>query len=115
MSVTLYHNPRCSKSRQALKILEQQDIQLEIIEYLKTPLDATTLKQLLSYLQITAHELLRKGETIYKETKLNDATLSEDYLIAAMLANPILIERPIVVNNGKAIIGRPPEKVLHIL
>ncbi len=115
MSVTIYHNPRCSKSRQTLEILKGQNIDVEIIEYLKTSPDARTLKQILSYLEIPARELLRKGESAYKEAGLDDRNLSEDELIAAMVEHPILIERPVVVNNGKAAIGRPPESVLDIL
>ncbi len=115
MSVTIYHNPRCSKSRQTLEILNQQNVDVEIIEYLKSSPDAKTLKQILSYLEIPARELLRKGESAYKEAGLDDRNLSEDELIAAMVEHPILIERPVVVNNGKAAIGRPPESVLDIL
>ena len=115
MSVTIYHNPRCSKSRQTLEILNQQNVGLEIIEYLETPPDAETLKQILSYLDIPARELLRKGESAYKDAGLDDTSLSEDDLITAMVEHPILIERPIVVCNGKAAIGRPPESVLDIL
>ncbi len=115
MSVTIYHNPRCSKSRQTLEILNAQNIDLEIIEYLKESPDARTLKQILSYLEIPARELLRKGESAYKEAGLDDRNLSEDELIAAMVEHPILIERPVVINNGRAAIGRPPESVLDIL
>ncbi len=115
MSVTIYHNPRCSKSRQTLEILKGQNIDVKIIEYLKSSPDARALKQILSYLEIPAHELLRKGESAYKEAGLDDTNLSEDEVIAAMVAHPVLIERPVVVNNGKAVIGRPPESVLTIL
>ena len=115
MSVTIYHNPRCSKSRQTLEILNQQNVDIEIIEYLKASPNAETLKQILSYLKITARDLLRKGESAYKEAGLDDTSLSEDEIIAAMVEHPILIERPVVVNNGKAAIGRPPESVLAIL
>ncbi len=115
MTVTIYHNPRCSKSRQTLEILKGQNIDVEIIEYLKTSPDAETLKQILSYLKIPARELLRKGESAYKEAGLDDTSFSEDDVIAAMVEHPILIERPVVVNNGKAVIGRPPESVLDIL
>jgi len=115
MSVTIYHNPRCSKSRQTLEILNQQNVDVEIIEYLKASPNAETLKQILSYLKITARDLLRKGESAYKEAGLDDTSLSEDEIIAAMVEHPILIERPVVVNNGKAAIGRPPESVLAIL
>ncbi len=115
MSVTIYHNPRCSKSRQTLEILNQKNVDLEIIEYLKTPPDSETLKQILSYLDIPARELLRIGESAYKDAGLDDTSLSEDDLITAMVEHPILIERPIVISNGKAAIGRPPESVLDIL
>jgi arsenate reductase (glutaredoxin) len=115
MSVTIYHNPRCSKSRQTLDILNQQNVDVEIIEYLKASPDVGTLKQILSYLKIPARDLLRKGESAYKEAGLDDTSLSEDEIITAMVEHPILIERPVVVNNGKAAIGRPPESVLDIL
>lgn len=115
MSVTIYHNPRCSKSRQTLTILEQHNIQPTIIEYLKTPPDPKTLKQLLSYLQITARDLLRKNESAYRDAGLDNINLSDNDLISAMCHNPILIERPIVVHNNQAVISRPPEKVLGIL
>jgi len=115
MSVTIYHNPRCSKSRQTLDVFERINVDVEIIEYLKTSPDAKTLKQILSYLNIPARELLRQGESAYKEAGLDDTSLSEDDVIAAMVEHPILIERPVVVNNGKAAIGRPPERVLDIL
>ncbi len=115
MIVTIYHNPRCSKSRQTLEILKEQNVEIEIIEYLKSSPDAKTLKQILSYLNISARDLLRKGESAYKEADLDDANLSEDEIIAKMVEHPILIERPVVVNNGKAVVGRPPESVLDII
>ncbi|MBT7951983.1 MAG: arsenate reductase (glutaredoxin) [Gammaproteobacteria bacterium] len=115
MNVTIYHNPRCSKSRQTLQLLDEQGIEPNIIEYLNTPLSADELKQTLDSLGIRPRDLMRKGEAVYKETGLDDESLSDDQLIAAMLANPILIERPIVLANGKARIGRPPESVLEIL
>lgn len=115
MNVTLYHNPRCSKSRQALALLQQQGIAPTVIKYLETPPDAATLKRILSSLDLPARALLRKGERAYREAGLDDAALSEDELIAAMVAQPILIERPIAVCQGRAAIGRPPEKVLAIL
>lgn len=115
MSVTIYHNPRCSKSRQTLEILRQADVELEIVEYLKTPPDAQLLKRLLSYLGISPRELLRKNESAYREAGLDDTNLSAADLISAMLQHPVLIQRPIVVNNGKAVIGRPPEHVLDII
>ncbi len=113
--VDIYHNPRCSKSRQTLALLEEKGVKPNIIEYLKTPPGSETIKHLLSQLEIPARELLRKNEAIYKELKLSDKSLSDEQLIQAMADNPKLIERPIVINNNKAKIGRPPEAVLDIL
>ena len=115
MNVTIYHNPRCSKSRQTLQLLDEQGIEPNIVEYLKTPPSADELKQTLDSLGIRPRDLMRKGEAEYKEAGLDDQSLSDDHLIKAMLAYPILIERPIVLANGKARIGRPPESVLEIL
>lgn len=115
MSVTIYHNPRCSKSRQTLSLLEEQSVSPEVVLYLETPPNASQLKSLLEMLGISARELLRKGEQEYKDNNLKDDSLSEEQLVDAMCQHPRLIERPIVVNNGKARIGRPPESVLEIL
>lgn len=115
MSVTIYHNPRCSKSRQTLALLEDKGIAPDVIEYLKTPPDAATLTDILRQLGISARDLMRKKEAPYAENNLGDDGLSEDALINAMIDNPVLIERPIVVTGGKAAIGRPPENVLEIL
>jgi arsenate reductase len=115
MSVIIYHNPRCSKSRKTLELLEQHQQQPQIIEYLKTPPDAITLKQLLVKLGIAARDLLRTKEEEYTLAGLNDQNLSDDEIIAAMIKFPKLIERPIVVIGNKAIIGRPPEKVLELI
>lgn len=115
MSVTIYHNPKCSKSRQTLELLEQQGITPTVIEYLKTPPDAATLKEILARLKLTPRELMRKKETTYDECGIDNPALSEDDLIALMIQHPILIERPIVLANGKAALGRPPEQVLEIL
>jgi len=115
MSVTIYHNPKCSKSRQTLELLEQQGITPTVIEYLKTPPDAATLKEILARLKLTPRELMRKKETTYDECGIDNPALSEDDLIALMTQHPILIERPIVLANGKAALGRPPEQVLEIL
>lgn len=112
---TIYHNPRCSKSRQTLALLEENGIEPDIILYLETPPDKKRLKQLLSMLGISARELLRKGEQEFKDLNLADQSLSNDDLIDAMLKTPKLIERPIVVKNGKAVLGRPPENVLGLL
>lgn len=110
----IYHNPRCSKSRQTLALLESEGITPTIIEYLKTPLDAKTIQQLLSQLDMAPRALLRTGEAIYKELGLKDPTLSDKAIIDAMINHPKLIERPIVVHQGKAVIGRPPEAVLTL-
>lgn len=113
--VTLYHNPRCSKSREALSLLRAKGIEPEVILYLDTPPDAKALKALLTKLGIRARELLRKGEDAYKELGLANEALSEAALINAMVVNPKLIERPIAINGDKAAIGRPPENLLSIL
>lgn len=113
--VTLYHNPRCSKSREALSLLRAKGIEPEVVLYLDTPPDAKALKALLTKLGIRARELLRKGEDAYKELGLANEALSETALINAMVANPKLIERPIAINGDKAAIGRPPENLLSIL
>lgn len=113
--IRIYHNNRCSKSRSALALLEQQGKPFEVVHYLETPPSAAELKALLSQLGIKARQLLRTGEDEYRELKLDDPSLDEQTLIAAMVKHPRLIERPIVVANGKAVIGRPPEKVLDIL
>ncbi|TMO59795.1 arsenate reductase (glutaredoxin) [Pseudoalteromonas aurantia] len=115
MSVTIYHNPRCSKSRETLALIEAQGVTPTIIEYLKSPIDLAQLDTLLEQLNYSsAHELVRNKEAIYKELELSKAT-DEAQLKLAMINNPKLIERPIVVNNNKAAIGRPPESVLAIL
>ena len=114
--VTLYHNPRCSKSRQTLELLRQQGIEPEIVEYLQQPPSSKQLKTLLDMLGIGPRDLMRKKETAYLEAGLDDTTLSPAALIQAISEHPILMERPIVVvDDKKAAIGRPPEKVLDIL
>ncbi len=115
MGTTIYHNPKCSKSRQTLGMLEEKGIEPDIIEYLKTPPDAATLDGLLTKLGREPRELMRKKEAPYKELGLDDEGLSRDTLIKAMIENPILIERPIVVKDGQVRVGRPPEDVLEIL
>mgnify|MGYP001825265354 FL=1 len=112
--VTMYHNPRCSKSRQTLSLLAEQGIEPEIIEYLKTPPDATQLENILDLLGLEPRQLLRTGESEYKELGLADSGLSRQQLIQAMVAHPKLMQRPIVVANNKAALGRPPEQVLEI-
>ena len=115
MDVTIYHNPRCSKSRQTLELLNERGIEPKIIEYVESPPDAATLKRLLKMLDKAPRELMRKKEAPYQEMSLADQELSPDSLIAAMVENPILIERPIVLANGRAALGRPPEAVIEIL
>ena len=113
--LTLYHNPRCSKSRGALELLEARGLTPTVVRYLETPLDAAQLRTLLGQLNISARQLLRTGEEEYKSLNLADSSLSDEHLIAAMAAHPKLIERPILVAGDKAAIGRPPEKILEIL
>lgn len=113
--ITLYHNPYCSKSRETLQLLRDHGIEPTIIEYLKNPPGRTQLKKILSLLGMSPRELMRTKEAVYKEAELDGARLSHDELIAVMIEHPILIERPIVLANGKAALGRPPEQVLEIL
>ncbi|EKM0667788.1 arsenate reductase (glutaredoxin) [Cronobacter turicensis] len=114
--VTIYHNPRCSKSRETLSLLTERGIEPDVVLYLETPPDAATIKTLLKQLGFSqARELMRTKEELYKTLDLADASLSEEALIQAMVDNPKLIERPIVVSDGKARLGRPPEQVLEIL
>jgi len=115
MSVSIYHNPRCSKSRQTLELIEQQKIKPVVIEYLKTPPGKSELKHILKLLHLSAHDLLRKKESEYIELGLDNPDLSDDQIIDIMIKHPKLIERPIVVSDKGAAIGRPPEKVLEIL
>ena len=115
-AVTIYHNPRCSKSRETLALLQSNGIEPQVVLYLDTPPDADTLRTLLGQLGMaSARELMRQKEELYKELGLADSALGEDALLQAMVDNPKLIERPIVVANGKARIGRPPEQVLEIV
>lgn len=115
MNIKIYHNPRCSKSRQTLALLEENGYEPTVVEYLKTPPNEKELKDILKMLGISAREIMRIKEAEYKDNGLNDETLSEKDLINAMIEFPKLIERPIVVANKKAAIGRPPESVLDIL
>lgn len=115
MSVTIYHNPRCSKSRQTLQLLEQQGQSVKVVEYLKTPPSATELQDLLQKLALSPRQLLRNKEDEFKAEGLDNPALTDQQLIEVMVRVPKLIERPIVVSNGKAVIGRPPEAVLAIL
>jgi arsenate reductase len=113
--VTIYHNPRCSKSRAALELLREHGIEPTIVEYLKAPPSQTELARLLGMLGMEPRELMRSKETEYREQDLDNPALKPKDLIKAMHDTPKLIERPIVVANGKAALGRPPEQVLEIL
>ena len=113
MSVTLYHNPRCNTSRRTLALLRDKGVEPEIVEYLKTPYTAAQLKHLLAQLKMPASALVRKKEAA--AAGIDPQNLPEEELIATMVANPILVERPIVVCGGKAALGRPPEAVLAVL
>ena len=115
MSVEIYHNPRCSKSRTTLALLEEQNITPDVRLYLENPPSAAELTEIVAQLGITPRALLRKGEAEYKDNNLADSSLSDAQIIALMTEFPRLIERPIVITNGKARIGRPPESVLEIL
>jgi arsenate reductase len=113
MPVTIYHNPRCNTSRKTLALLREKGVEPQIVEYLKTPYTAAQLKQLLRQLNVPASKLVRKKEAT--AAGIDPTVLSEDELIAAMVENPIVVERPIVVSGGKAALGRPPEAVLSVL
>ncbi len=115
MTVTIFHNPRCSKSRQTLALLNEQGIEPEIREYLNDAPSVEELNNVLTLLNMEPRDLMRTGEAEYKENGLSDTSLSRAALIEAMVKFPKLIERPIVITNGKASIGRPPESVLDIL
>ena len=115
MTVKIYHNPRCSKSRKTLQLLRERGVEPEIVEYLRTPPDALAIKDILKLLSLSARQLMRQNEPEYKNNNLGDERLEEDQLIEAMVKIPKLIERPIVLANGKATIGRPPENALKIL
>jgi len=115
MTVRIYHNPRCSKSRQTMALLEQRNITPAVIEYLKTPPSKSELKQILKLLNLKARDLLRKKEAQYSKLGLDNPDLQEDQILDMMIKHPKLIERPIVVSSKGAAIGRPPENVLEIL
>ncbi len=115
MTVKILHNPRCSKSRQTLALIEEKGISPEIVEYLKSPPSKAELVEILQKLGLKPRELMRKGESEYKENDLANTNLTDDQLIDAMIAHPKLIERPIVLKDDQARLGRPPENVLEIL
>lgn len=112
--IKIYHNVRCSKSREACSILADKGIKAEVVEYLKTPPTQKEIKELLGLLKLKAEDIVRKGEELYK-TKYKGKTFTEVQWIKILAENPVLIERPIIVNGKKAVIGRPPEKVLEII
>ena len=112
--ITIYHNKRCGKSRHALAILSEKNVEFKVVDYIKNPPTTKELAAILQQLNITPKDLIRKGEAIYKEI-YKDKTFTNAEWIQIMVNNPILIERPIIVNGDKAVIGRPPEKVLEIL
>lgn len=115
MSVVIYHNSRCSKSRQTLQLLQERGIKPEVVDYLAHPPSREILRAIIQQLAITPRELMRKQEPEYKALQLDNPALTDEELISAMLSTPKLIERPLVTVNGKAAIGRPPEAVLTIL
>ncbi|WP_085910089.1 arsenate reductase (glutaredoxin) [Kiloniella majae] len=115
MTVKILHNPRCSKSRKTLKIVQEQGHEVTIIEYLKGVIAENQLTDILKQLEMNPRDLLRKGEKTYKELNLSDTGFSDDELIKTMIEHPILIERPIIISSKGARIGRPPESVLEIL
>jgi arsenate reductase len=114
-ALKLFHNPRCSKSRQTLQLLESNGITPQIIDYLKQPPGYHELAEVLDLLGLKPRELMRTQEKPYRENNLTDPALSREDLIRAMIEHPVLIERPIVVHNGRAVIGRPPEKILDLI
>ena len=113
MKTTIYHNPRCSKSREALQLLHENNEEVEVVEYLKDAPTASTLKKLIKQLGIKPLQLIRKNEEVFKPYKT--ATLTDEQYIDLMVQNPVLIERPIVIKGNKAIIGRPPQLIIDIL
>ncbi len=113
--LVLWHNPACSKSRAALALLREHGIEPQIVEYLKTPPDADELARVLALLGLQPSELMRDQEPVYQTLGLDNPTLDSDALIAAMVANPVLIERPLAISGNRAVIGRPPERVLDLL
>ncbi len=113
--VRIFHNPRCSKCRLTMDILNEKGVETTVVEYLNSPPDKTELEEILDLLNIEPRDLMRKHEAPYQENNLDNPDLNRDQLIQAMIDNPILIERPIIINGNKATIGRPPEKVLDIL
>lgn len=115
MAIEIWHNPRCSKSRETLKLLEEKGVEPQVYLYLEEQPTADQITEILAKLDITARQLLRNSEDAYKEQNLKDKALTDEQLVAAMVATPKLIQRPIVINGKQARLGRPPEQVLEIL
>lgn len=115
MTVTIYHNPRCSKSRQTLQLLGEHGVQPQVIHYLDTPPNTTELEHILQLLGLEPRDLMRKKEPEYNILGLDDQSLSRSELIAVMVQHPRLIERPIIISGKRAVIGRPPEKILELI
>lgn len=115
MSVVIYHNPKCTKSRQTLALLEARGIKPKVVEYLKTPPDKTEIERILKLLALDPRALMRRKEPVYKQARLDNPKLTRAQLVTALIEYPMLLERPIVLAHGKAAIGRPPENVLDIL
>lgn len=114
-ALTFYHNPRCSKSRKALELLRARNVEPAIVEYLTSPPSVSELDAILNMLEMEPRQLMRRSEAIYKDLALDDESLDHHSLLQAMVEHPILIERPIVVADGRAALGRPPENVLDLL
>ena len=115
MPVTILHNPRCSKSRQSLELLTNNGVDAQVILYLQDPPTSSEIKNILKKLNLSPSEILRKGETRFKELAISLEDIDDDQLITLMVENPVLIERPIIFNETKAVIGRPPENTLDII
>jgi len=115
MTIKILHNPRCSKSRQTLALLKEKGVKPVVVQYLVDTPTAAELTEIVSLLRLTPRDLMRRKEAPYKELGLDDPSLTDEQLIAAMVAHPVLIERPIVINGGKAALGRPPQAVLEII
>lgn len=115
MAIEIWHNPRCSKSRETLKLLEEKGVEPQVYLYLEEQPTADQITEILAKLDITARQLLRNSEDAYKDQNLKDKALTDEQLVAAMVATPKLIQRPIVINGKQARLGRPPEQVLEIL
>ncbi len=114
-SIVIYHNPRCGKSRDTLKLIRDAGIEPEVVEYLKTPPTVTELDAVLKKLKLSPQEVMRKGEAVYKELGLGERLLSREEALQVLVDNPILIERPIVIRGSTAVLGRPPENVAALL